>query len=589
MCGIAGIISSNKNIHSLLNKFNIGIHHRGPDSKGFYVDDKKGVGLTMTRLSIIGINEGEQPKFDFKKNIILVFNGEIYNYKFLAQKYFPGEKIFSDTEIILKLYLKFGKNFINKMNGMFSFAIIDKNRNKLIICRDRFGIKPLYYYSNKNNFLFCSEINPIKKIVNNLTLNKSAISDYISMGYIKNPNSIYNEVKKLEPGCYIEICINTKKISKKKWYVFNPKLKKFKNFNEVTDLVEKQIIKSLKLWTTSDVPIALMLSGGIDSSLLASMYYKNLNNNMTTFSNIFKKKEHARWNEASLIHDFTKKYNHKHYDYFFKEDIFVKKLEKIINHLGEPFGGGLPSWFLLEKISKKFKVVLSGTGGDELFGNYNRQFNFIQSAKNSYNEKSFNKNYFYNNLFLADLSFKKKYTNLSHEFNKNVSKPLFNFFKKNKNNHSISKTISMLDLNYDLPDDYLYLSDKFSMAHSTELRTPYLDHELVELIYSIPEKFRVSKNIYKPILRSIGSKYLPKSYFTPKKTGFSLPLSFLMRKELKHMIEELLSPTSLEQNGIIKENFYGDFVLPMMKGSNKNIQLIWNIFVLQLWLKLNFN
>ncbi|MDA9814787.1 asparagine synthase (glutamine-hydrolyzing) [Candidatus Pelagibacter sp.] len=589
MCGIAGIISSNKNISSLLNKFNLGIHHRGPDSKGFYVDDKKGVGLTMTRLSIIGINEGEQPKYDFKKNIILVFNGEIYNYKSLAQQYFPGEKIFSDTDIILKLYLKFGKNFINKMNGMFCFAIIDKNRNKLIICRDRFGIKPVYYYSNKNDFLFCSEINPIKKIANNLTLNNSAISDYISMGYIKNPNSIYNEIKKLEPGSYIEICINTKKISKRKWYVLNPKLKKFKDFNEVTDLVEEQIIKSLKLWTTSDVPIALMLSGGIDSSLLASMYYKNLNNNMTTFSNIFKKKEHAKWNEASLIHDFTKKYNHKHYDYFFKEDIFTRKLIKIINHLGEPFGGGLPSWFLLEKISKKFKVVLSGTGGDELFGNYNRQFNFIQSAKNLYNEKSFNKNYFYNNLFLADLSFKKKYTNLNYEFNKNVSKPLFNLFKKNKNKHSISKTISMIDLNYDLPDDYLYLSDKFSMAHSTELRTPYLDHDLVELIYSIPEKFRVNKNIYKPILRSIGSKYLPKSYFCSKKTGFSLPLSFLMRKELKQMVEDLLSPTSLEQNGIIKGNFYGDFVLPMMKGSNKNIQLIWNIFILQLWLKLNIN
>ena len=589
MCGIAGVISKKQNLSSLLDQLNHGIIHRGPDSKGFFVDKIKGIGLSMTRLSIIGIKEGKQPKYNANKNVILVFNGEIFNYKILVKKYFPGENIFSDTDVILKLYLKFGKNFVNKLNGMFSIAIIDKNLNKLFIYRDRFGIKPLYYSAYKNNFYFCSEIKPITKIIENLTIDRAAVSDYISMGYIKNPNSIYHEIKKLEPGTYLDICIKTKKISKIKWYSLSPSLKKFKDNREVIELVEEQIKKSLKLWTTSDVPISLMLSGGIDSSLLASMYYKNLSKNMTTYSNVFKQKKYERWNEDSIISDFTKKYKHDHNNYFFNEISFKKNLRKIISHLGEPFGGGLPSWFLLKEISKKFKVVLSGTGGDELFGNYNRQFNFIKSNDHCYNEKSFNENYFYNNLFLANLDFKKKYTYLNTENNKNVSKPLFNIFSKNKLKYSLTKSISLLDLNYDLTDDYLYLSDRFSMAHSLELRTPYLDHELVELVYSLPEKYRIDKKIYKPILRSIGKKYLPKSYFSPKKTGFSLPISHLMRKELLALVEDLLSSKSLEKNGFIKGNFFDDYVVPMLNGSNKNIQLIWNIFILQYWMKINFN
>lgn len=589
MCGIAGIISKDKNIYSTLKKLNQGIHHRGPDSRGFYINKYKGIGLTMTRLSIIGLEEGEQPKCDLKKKIILVFNGEIYNYKFLAKKYFPGEKIFSDTDVILKMYIRFGKKFIDELNGMFCFAIIDTNKNKLFICRDRFGIKPLYYISNHNYFYFCSEIKPLVNIANNLTINYQAVSDFISMGFIKNPNSIYAEVNKLEPGSYIEVCLKTKKIIKKKWYFLKTKLIKFKDFNEVSEVVEKQIIKSLKLWTTSDVPVSLMLSGGLDSSLLAALYYKKINNKMTTFSNVFEKKEHKRWDEAYLINDFVRRYKHHHFNYFFKEEIFKNKLENIVNHLAEPFGGGLPSWFLSEKISKKFKVVLTGTGGDELFGNYNRQFNFMKKYKYSNDEEFFNKNYFYNNLYLADISFKKKYTNLENTYNKCVSRPLFKFYKKNLKSSSISKSISLLDLSYDLSDDYLYLSDRFSMAHSIELRTPYLDHELVELVYSIPEKYRINKKIYKPILRSIGSKYLPKSYLSSRKTGFSLPLSLLMRKELKSSLEENLLPSSLEKNGIIKKNFYSDFVDPMLKGSNKHIQLIWNIYILQLWFKLNIS
>ena len=588
MCGIAGIITKKKNLSNLLKKLNEEIIHRGPDDAGSYICKKNRIGLTMTRLSIIGLEEGHQPKFDKNKNIILIFNGEIFNYRILANKYFPNEIIKSDTDIILKLYIKLGLRFVSELNGMFSIAIFDKNKKKLFIFRDRFGIKPLYYSNLKGNFYFCSELKPLERILGNLSLSYSAISDFISMGFIKNPFTVYKEINKLEPASILEYCLNSNVIKIKKWYTIKTQNLKFKNQKEVNELVESQILKSLKLWTISDVPISIMLSGGIDSSLLAAMYQQNQGEQMTTYSNVFKEKKYNRWNEKPAIDDFIKKYSSVHSYYYFRDKNFLNNLEKIINHLGEPFGGGLPSWFLLEEISKKFKVVITGIGGDELFGNYNRQFNYIDASK-ILSEENFNKFYFFNKLFLADNNFKKNYTNLSLENNINVSNPLYKSFLSNKKKYSVSKSLSLLDFKFDLTDDYLYLSDRFSMAHSLELRTPYLDHELVELVYSLPEKFRISRTTYKPILRNIAKKYLPKSYFNQNKKGFSLPISFLMRNKLLPLVDDLLSAKMLNSYGIIKSNFYDDFVVPMLKGSNKNIQLVWNIFVLQYWLKNNRN
>ena len=288
MCGIAGIITKKKNLSNLLKKLNEEIIHRGPDDAGSYICKKNRIGLTMTRLSIIGLEEGHQPKFDKNKNIILIFNGEIFNYRILANKYFPNEIIKSDTDIILKLYIKLGLRFVSELNGMFSIAIFDKNKKKLFIFRDRFGIKPLYYSNLKGNFYFCSELKPLERILGNLSLSYSAISDFISMGFIKNPFTVYKEINKLEPASILEYCLNSNVIKIKKWYTIKTQNLKFKNQKEVNELVESQILKSLKLWTISDVPISIMLSGGIDSSLLAAMYQQNQGEQMTTYSNVFK-------------------------------------------------------------------------------------------------------------------------------------------------------------------------------------------------------------------------------------------------------------------------------------------------------------
>jgi asparagine synthase (glutamine-hydrolysing) len=257
---------------------------------------------------------------------------------------------------------------------------------------------------------------------------------------------------------------------------------------------------------------------------------------------------------------------------------FSKNIHKIVDDLDEPYAGGLPKWFLFREISKKFKVAIIGDGGDELFGNYNRSFNL--DDKENKNKEIFVRNYF-DKIYPTNLKWKKKYTNfyniddIADQYYKEFKKIKFGSYKKN---------ISYLDLKTQLPNEFLYMNDLFSMRHSVEARTPYLDHELVELIYSFPEDIRISKFEYKPILRKIAMKYLPESYLKKKKSGLSFPLSIYLRGELKNMLNFYLSKKNLDLHAIVKNSFYSDYVEPMLKGENKYIQLIWNIFILHMWL-----
>ena len=596
MCGIAGLVSDKLDLQTSLKKLNKAIYHRGPDEKGFYTDKTTNVGLTSTRLSIIGIRHGSQPKISKCKNIILVFNGEIFNYQNLSKTYLNDVNIKSDTEVILKLYEKYGISFLKKLNGMFTIAILDKKKNKIFIARDRFGIKPLYYHHSSDKFVFSSEINSIlKTFKKNLSMNLQAVSNYLSLGFVNSPNTIYNEINRLDAGSLLSFSIKEKKINIIKWW--NLKInKKYNQLNEkkAIKILEKQLIKSTDLWTTSDVPISFLLSGGIDSGILTALFLKKNKSHTNTFSYVFKNGTHDRWNELGTINEFIKKYENKHNNYFFNQKEFSNEIFKISKHLGEPFGGGLPSWYILKEIGKKFKVTIAGVGGDELFGNYNRPQRFKEKTKDYYNFEKFKKYYFYNKFYLADLKFKKKYTNLDTTNLKDPSEAYFKKFKDRKNKFSIDKNLGLIDFDLGLIDDYLYYNDRFSMAHSVELRTPYLDHKLVELAYSMPDRLRLNKHKYKPLLRKIASKHLPEAYLDQKKKGFSAPLSLCMRGSMKNIVKIYLSKKNLKKAGIVKTNFYDDYVKPMKEGSNSNITLVWHVLMLQIWLlktrnKLLFN
>ena len=584
MCGIAGIVNYKKDLKKTINILNLSIKNRGPDENGFYFDEDENLALTMTRLSIIGLNDGSQPKISQDKNIIFFFNGEIYNYKELNKDYFPKLNIKSDTEVLLRMYEKFGLNMLNNLNGMFSICIYDKKKKKIFLIRDRFGIKPLYYYKNKN-FVFSSEINSIKKVFGKeLKISKESVSDYLSLGCTDGKNTIYKNVFKVNPGEYTVYDLKSKNIKCLKWYTFKKKKFLIKSLNEAAEFAEENIKRSLKLWTVSDVPICFLLSGGLDSGILSSIYNKISKERINTFSLGFTQKKLQKWNEINVANTLVKKINSNHKNIDLKIDDLLSKISEMIKVLGEPYGGGLPNWHIFQEIAKKSKVAISGTGGDEIFGNYDRYFRFISGSKGKYDKKLFKLFYFFNKNYVADDVWKNKY--LSFNFNKNkLPNKFFNLIQK-MGLQGLKKNMSFLDIKTQLNNEFLYITDKFSMAHSLEVRTPYLDHQLVENVYGIPEKYRISETNYKPLLKKIGKKYLPKEYLNFPKHGFSIPLSIWMRGKLKKTVISYLCKDNLNREGLINGKFYDDYVQKMFQGDNSNIQLIWNVFMLHAWLKI---
>ena len=584
MCGIAGIINYKKDLKKIINSLNLSIKHRGPDEDGFYFDKDENIALTMTRLSVIGLNDGSQPKISENKEIIVFFNGEIYNYKELNKIYFPKLNIKSDTEILLRMYEKFGLNMLNSLNGMFSICIYDKRKKKIFLVRDRFGIKPLYYYKNKS-FVFSSEINSIKKVFGNeLKISLESVSDYLSLGCTDGKSTIYKNVLKVDPGEYIVYDLKSKNLKCVKWYVFKKKRILVNSLNEAAEFAEENIKKSLKLWTVSDVPICFLLSGGLDSGVLSSVYNKISKVKINTFSLGFSQKKLQKWNELDIANTLAKKINSNHKNIDLKIDDLLGKIFKMIKTLGEPYGGGLPNWHIFEEIGKKSKVAISGTGGDEIFGNYDRYFRFIAGSEGKFDKKLFKLFYFFNKNYTADDMWKNKY--LSFDFHKNKLPNKFFNLVNQMGFKNLKKNISFLDIKTQLNNEFLYVTDKFSMAHSLEVRTPYLDHQLVENVYGIPEEFRMSKTSYKPLLRKIGKKYLPKEYLNFPKHGFNIPLSVWMRGKLKKTVISYLCKKNLNREGLINETFYDDYVQKMFHGDNSNIPLIWNVFMLHAWLKI---
>jgi len=584
MCGIAGIINYKKDLKKIINSLNLSIKHRGPDEDGFYFDKDENIALTMTRLSVIGLNDGSQPKISENKEIIVFFNGEIYNYKELNKIYFPKLNIKSDTEILLRMYEKFGLNMLNSLNGMFSICIYDKRKKKIFLVRDRFGIKPLYYYKNKS-FVFSSEINSIKKVFGNeLKISLESVSDYLSLGCTDGKSTIYKNVLKVDPGEYIVYDLKSKNLKCVKWYVFKKKRILVHSLNEAAEFAEENIKKSLKLWTVSDVPICFLLSGGLDSGVLSSVYNKISKVKINTFSLGFSQKKLQKWNELDIANTLAKKINSNHKNIDLKIDDLLGKIFKMIKTLGEPYGGGLPNWHIFEEIGKKSKVAISGTGGDEIFGNYDRYFRFIAGSEGKFDKKLFKLFYFFNKNYTADDMWKNKY--LSFDFHKNKLPNKFFNLVNQMGFKNLKKNISFLDIKTQLNNEFLYVTDKFSMAHSLEVRTPYLDHQLVENVYGIPEEFRMSKTSYRPLLRKIGKKYLPKEYLNFPKHGFNIPLSVWMRGKLKKTVISYLCKKNLNREGLINETFYDDYVQKMFHGDNSNIPLIWNVFMLHAWLKI---
>lgn len=540
MCGINGFNFVDK---ALIKKMNDSLKHRGPDDKGIYNDGL--VALGHRRLSILDLSKkGSQPMTytHKRKKVIIVYNGEIYNFREIKKDLsLKGYKFNSDsdTEVILASYIEWGINCVKKFNGMWAFCIYDINKNIFFLSRDRIGKKPLYYFFNKNKFIFSSELKPILCHSLKKEINLEAIDLYFSMGFIPSPYSIYKNIFKLEPRQNLVFNLKTKKIQKYFYYEV-PKYSPEKNKKYLINQANKILEDSVRLRMISDVPLGAFLSGGLDSSaIIKKMSNFTSLKNLHTFSIGFEGD-----NDETLYSNFMKNFlKTKHsYKYFSKKD-FKKLLKEIYFYFDEPFfdHSMFPSISLSEISRKKITVSLSGDGGDEIFGGYPRYnialkiellkkipsflrkflLKIIPNVKRLDNLKEglrlslFPKEGFYSearsNIYKPDI-----YKSL-------MKKKLSDFLKLSKGN--LTEAVIMMDLYfYTIPDNFLTKTDRASMARSLEVRCPFLDYRLLNLASKIPTSYKISFLRTKILMRDMLKKDLPKKILKRKKVGFMPPV-----------------------------------------------------------------
>ena len=619
MCGIIGITSKIFRSIESIQKLNNIQYHRGPDSNGIYQDIDSNVSLAMTRLEIIDIDGGNQPFSINNDSYVIMLNGEIYNNfelrNDLEKEGFVFNTDHAEVEVLGALYIKYGEDLLEKLNGMFSLVIYDKQKQQIFIARDRYGIKPLYYYHDNNNFFFSSELKVLKEgIDKNLEINDQSVVDYFTFGFVNNPNTIYKKICQLSPGHWLKFSVNNYMLEIVRWW----KQSFTKNYSiskkDWPIVIREGLKDAVSRWATSDVPISYLLSGGIDSSALVVLAAQMSSEKLRTYTLGFEGHAEKQWNELDIARDVAKTINSDHTEIVLKPTHLLDDLETMVYHLDQPYGGGLPSWEIFKMINEK--VVVSGTGADEIFGNYNRGKSFLDYfGKNVF---SFPGKVETNDFFKY---FKGKFSIIKDVDLKDVINPeiiidsynparsMFNAYNECAE-LDFEDRLSKISIETQITDEFLMMTDRFSMAHSLEARTPYLDHEFVELVFSMPTEIKIDygdnkykstetdigphspnksfynydTNKYKITLRRAVEEYLPNSVLEHKKMGFSIPLSIWMRGPLQNLVNDLLNPSSLKKSGILNPAFYEKFVKPMFLGDNNYISVIWATLMFQLWL-----
>lgn len=582
MCGIIG-----SNFKS--NKFQIALEmlsHRGPDNSSIL--EYKNIQLGHTRLSIIDLNDEANQPMEFD-NLIITFNGEIYNYRELILEEKLLCKTKSDTEVIIRLYQKYGKDFLNKLNGMFAFCIYDKIKDRYFCARDRFGKKPFFYYFKDGKFIFASEIKSILEILDKKpSLNIDALSEYLSFLTPIGSSTFYNDIQKLQASNYLILEKRNIKIDK----FFSLDNIKTKYFEEDTALkdIEQLLIKSVEQRLVSDVEVGTLLSGGIDSSLISAIYAKLSKNTINSFCVGYD--EHKQYNEFKYADKVAKYIDANHTNITITKKDFISTIDEMLLHTDEPFGdtASIPTFLLSKHIHKKgIKTVLSGEGSDEIFLGYNLYKKLLPLYNKNASNEEFNltKDWEYNRRILDNEAI---YQSLGETFTESQKNLLFkNYTKKYRlkdysNNYEAIKWFSYIDLKIWISDVLMTKVDRMSMAHSLEVRTPFLDFELVEYLMAVEPQIKLGDKS-KYLLKKIAKNYLPVDIINRPKQGFGLPYLEWLYDEYG---EEILH-TILRVNKTLNI-FEIEFVnfLYFEAKENRFKQHLWNLFIFSRWFEKHY-
>ena len=581
MCGILGVISSlylnsYSDINWVENGLNI-LEHRGPDGKGILCSTDHKILFGHRRLSIIDLTSlGSQPMYREDLGLLITFNGEIYNFLEIRNVLISKGYNFnsnSDTEVLLVAYAHWGSDFLSYLNGMFAFALYDERKKISIIARDRVGEKPLYYFKSSNYLYFSSEIKAL--IINEKVDRKISpigLNYYLSLGYIPSPDSIIKDIYKLKPGHFLEINTNTFKVTEKKYWDV-PKNNLYKSPEDLIDELDVLLKKSVKRQLISDVPLGILLSGGLDSSIITA-YASEASSKVKTFNIRFP--GYGNLDETKHARVVSDHFGTNHTELDANDIIDLDFIEKICKDFDEPVNdSSLVPTFLVSKLVKEHcTVALGGDGGDELFGGYGKYldlkkykklFNYIpfgtrkiltdavisnmpigMRGRNWLQYFSFD---YHNNHFLIqnhfDATSQKKllknglYTDYKFDI-------IYNQMLSDRND--LIRNATELDFRTYLPEDILLKIDRASMLNSLEVRAPFLDFEIIEFAFKyVPSDLKVLNGDKKILLKTLSKLKLPMQFDYNRKQGFSMPLFELLKdKKWQLYIQEILYESSLD-------------------------------------------
>ena len=650
MCGIAGIYSQAENIQNSLEDLHLmtdALDHRGPNAKGIKILDQSRLAFGHTRLSILDLSElGVQPMQSCSKKLTISFNGEIYNHLDIRKELSQHKKIdwksTTDTETLIECIDYFGlKETLPKLKGMFAFGLWDDEKKKLFLCRDRFGEKPLYFGWIGQEFVFASELKAIKAIRGfDKKISSQALFQYLECSFVPAPLSIYEKIYKLCPGALLEIdsrlpldpltvlkteTVKHQSLSINKWWRHDQVIQQNEHISkkEAESLIHSKLKNSVSSQLISDVPLGCLLSGGIDSTLIASIMQSESAKPINTFTIGFENKD---FDESSIARQSARLLGTNHHEIISSPEDAIKIAQKMPEVFDEPFADSsqIPTFMVSELASSYVTVALSGDGGDEIFGGYNRyiwgprifkalnstppalrnmMLNFVEKFPQYSWEKllsfmpvkrphekvhktlqairhSSNLSMFYENL----ISVSKNSDLLKDQSSSN------DFFQKklndypHKNLHSAEQMMLNDTLIY-MSDDILCKVDRTSMSNSIEVRAPFLDHELYSAAWQLPIENKIGRGVSKKILKGILNEYLPLDNFDNKKSGFSIPIGEWLRGPLKEWGNALIYNSSGPGSNYLHMEKIQEIWEEHQSKYKDHADKLWNLLIFLGWIE----
>ncbi|MCW6037234.1 asparagine synthase (glutamine-hydrolyzing) [Spirulina subsalsa FACHB-351] len=624
MCGICGVVYGERDRPvdpGLINRMTTAITHRGPDQEGYYIQNN--IGLGSRRLSIIDLAGGQQPIYNEDKTICVVFNGELYNYPELTRSLTRlGHKFYTatDTEVLVHAYEEFGDEFLEYLNGMFAFALWDSRKQRLLIGRDRMGIKPLYYTLQDNALIFGSELKTILTypgIPRNIDL--VALNEYLSFEYIPTPRSIFQNIAKLPPGHALSFYDGQLKI----WQYWDVNLSRSEKIKpkpakdyqrELLGVLRNAVEKEM----VSDVPVGVLLSGGLDSSTVAALMTEIAPDHVKSFSIRF---DDPSFDESNYARQVAHHLKTEHYELTLTPKLTLDLVPQMAKFLDEPLGDSsfIPTFLLSQFTRHHVKVALGGDGGDELFAGYStlqahRLVEYYEALLPGFIRHQFipwlvdHLPVSFDNLsldfklrrfiagrgipiimrhhqWLGSFNLEQK-QKLLQPWTQLSEKDTYHIAFQHQHNSQAQEAVNQLlycDLKMYLEGDILPKVDRASMANSLEVRVPLLNHTLVEYVAQIPHSMKLHGLTTKYILKQTMKNHLPPQVLRRGKKGFNMPVAKWFTSDLRPLLEEMLSPTRLQAEGFFNVSYVQKLLREHLQGKQDHRKLLWTLLVFELW------